>query len=1284
MTSYAYICRLLLIIVTLCAGGSAVAQNVAVTTPVLHVVKSNINDEAENGELCLEFDAALAPTSSARLASVLRLEADGKLVTPTHVEVTGTSLCLFPLERGAAYHLKLSGLRGANDEKLAAPYSLAFTVQDRSPVLSFTGKDGDINGFSTYDSALTLRAVNVAHAKMEVYRVTDIPTLAHIWQDKAQTNVAPTESVYMARNKGQKIWQGDNEFNGTPNSTVEQKISLRQKFPDLASGLYLIASDAGSDDNNKHEKATPADTGLAPLAAAWFVKSDFSIRAVRDVAGVHVFAAKAGNAAGGAKADIHLIALNKKFESVAEVQGGADGVSLLPYPKNYADVNDVVSVIGVDAAGNIGFADISPLPQPAAQPVVDRAHTVASHLELAASHQISPDDNFWPLTIKSLSSSGASLPLVGGRIFLAWEKLDPAVFGWKNYIFGMPTAILDSPVPVADFLTDLQGATQLRLAKPKPPQERGLYQAVLTVVAEPDSGVAEAQPLIVSMRPEMTEIGIKPLAIHARFAQNGIARFALIGLSSDGMARDVSGLSYQIYEEGRSFAWYQDGGRWKYKPEPTLRPIGGGALVIKADASSTLEWPVTAGNYRLEIHDQSGKPLAQTEFSAGWNATSMASDSIAPLNIALPKTTSVGHEVVAHVMLPEASMLTAIIADTRIRKIVHEFRPKGDNTLSFTPSADWQKDLSLSVNTTSQEGQQREGRVVVDTANKVSTIDDSSASVSVVPVEIPSALVLRKKDSATLAFTLVNQRSAAETYNYAFSASAGLAIENGGSGTVTLAGNQKRTVTLTVAGEQIGNKELKLEVTGANVPRNTYTWPVAVLSKTNELRSQASISIEARQPFVLTSPTNTAFVSRRPLDGLPEMLASVFAAHPYTTSELAVSIDALRLWGETLASSGFAPDFLAAAHRQELIAQLLRHQNADGGFSSERDGDSTIEDTSSALTALAPDMSQQIKPEKQQAIGWLKQQLANTWFSERERAPRASAYAALAASDAIDPASLHYFSDTSAPLPLPAVAEAQIAAAFKHMRDPNAAAFWIKKMLDEHPTEKSPALLNALAATDALPSDDVLAALKGMKDTMPTIEAAADILRAVAADTVNAGAWKLVKEQDTRSFSGVTVLHPGDWVAYHNGDDKALFVTPATESESVPFVDSGITRHIYRMNGVELLPQAKPARGEIYMIQLKGAMPETTGAEQRLVQDGTLALRPVGCPLSAKLDTLAFMPWFTTRGLTSVEACEFSSHEMNVILAPSEADTFTLVYFARIDADSVADIQPPRLRLVRE
>ena len=1360
-------------------------------TSVLHVVKSTVNAESENAELCLEFDKTLAAASPSRLSTALRLEADGKSVTPANIVAAGTSLCLFPLERGKSYRLDVNGLRGADDEKMTSPYQSSFTIPDRSPALAFTGKNGGVNEFGDYDRPLTLRAVNVAHAKINVYRLTDAALMTRAWQDRAQTALAPSESAFLARSKGQTVWREEDSFEAAPNATVSQEISLRDKIPDLAPGLYLIVADAGKDEGK------PANKGLSPLAAAWFTKSDFSLRALRDGDGIHVFASSA--AAGKIKNGLRLQAFDKKPEQLAEASIGANGIGLIPPPPKLADKaadrSDAASIVGTDAAGNVAFADIESLPPlsgnpalgdihttalftppfgptdvslsltpsedasalaspsllrlsqgdfiyadfpvpplaaetaklsipvPAAQgawslrwqkadgavladaPLRITAHADAPRLEVASERDTLTGDAPWSVTIQSRLSSGKPAPLTGGRILLSWQKLDPAAFGWKDYRFGTPALLGDTPAHIADFLTDLNGQASLRLTVPKPPQERGLYQAVLKVVAEPDSGIADATPLILPLRPEGTVIGLKPLAQDARFTQNGLARFVVVGLSSDGKPRDVSGLSYQVYEEGRSFAWYQDEGKWNYKPEAQLRPIGGGALTVKADASSILEWPVTAGNYRLAILDPNGKILAQTTFSAGWDSTGASASPVLPLNVGLPKTLQPGHEVLAHVTLPEPAMLTAIVADTRLRHVVHEFRPKGDTVIAFTPASDWLKTVSLTIEAAPQDAQKTGSamrRAVIEASvaqGKPPVAQTAPASITA--TEDPSAFAVRKNGVEVLTFGIQNNSDTRETYHYAFTASPGLKIESGENGDVTLDGKQSRSLSLTVSGGATGNKDLRLEITGSHTPRLSRTWAMAVLPKTDSWRSAETASIDEGQPLlpVVAKPHEgaVAFVSRTPMNGVAEILSFVVNARPFTTEELGASIEALRLWHDTLVQTGLAPDFWIAARMQEQVAQLLRHQNPDGGFAPYRGGESAMNDTAAALTALGADMSEQAKPAKTLAIGWLKQRLANTWLDEKERAPRAAAYAALAAADAIEPASLHYFSDTSALGTLPPIAKANIAAAFKHIRDPDAAAFWVKKMLDEDRGPKAIPLLNALSATDALSSDDVLAATSAMAQTLrhatsPNLLDAASLLRTIAANAANAGKWKVANGKETREISGVLTLRAGDplFAAYRNSDTRPLSVTWVSEDEA-PSPSSALprgaslARHVYRLNGVELSPSAKPVRGEIYMVELKGTSSAASEDAPLLLQEGGNGVRPMGCPLSAKLDTLSFIPWFTTRSLTPLRACEFSPHALNVVLTPPENDnvSFSVVTFAHIDAPSVAEIPLPTLRVLK-
>jgi len=204
---------------------SLIPLDLAEAQEPLHVVKSSVNAESENAEFCLEFDHALAPLAPTRLATVLKLVSSDKPVTPQNIEASGSSLCVFPLERKKNYHLEVSGLRGASDEKMMASYSQSFIIPDRSPSLAFTAQKGDVGGFGSYKTPFVLRAVNVEHVTLEIYRITDAASMARAWQDRAQTTLAPSESAYLGRTKGQKIWQSDDISDIAPNATLEQPIT---------------------------------------------------------------------------------------------------------------------------------------------------------------------------------------------------------------------------------------------------------------------------------------------------------------------------------------------------------------------------------------------------------------------------------------------------------------------------------------------------------------------------------------------------------------------------------------------------------------------------------------------------------------------------------------------------------------------------------------------------------------------------------------------------------------------------------------------------------------------------------------------------------------------------------------------------------------------------------------------------------------------------------------------------------------------------------------------------
>jgi uncharacterized protein YfaS (alpha-2-macroglobulin family) len=612
------------------SAGSAAAQP-APTDTVLRVVRPHIHASADNAELCLEFDRALAPLSTAASASAVQLSVNGKKVQTPNLVTANGSLCIFPLERARPYRLSIDGIHGAKGEKLATAYGLDFTIPDRTPSLAFAGRAHG-EGFAAARRPLTLRIVNVPRATLEIYRI-DAPDAVHAaWQDRAQAAIAPLESAYLARTRGQLIKTEELTFAAPRNGVQTLALSLTERLPDMRPGLYLaVVGTEVSQPKNPDGKA------LAPLAAAWVVKSDLSAQALRDGDDVRVFVA----AGLDAKAQARLFAFDRQARQTGEATTGEDGQAVL---RPAAKTDSPATILAIDANGQIALADVEDanrkarktgngllrsdalFPAPgepvtlslavakgaageaggkirleragtvfaefdvppfnngaatlsfaapaqsglwsvrwlardgglvAEAPLRVTAHADAPRLTLSADDASVADDLQTTIAVRSLSSGGKPIPLTLGRLLATWQKSDPASRGWADYRFGLDTQPLAIAEDIADFITDEQGGAKLDIKLPPPPSEPGLYDAVLTTRTDPDLGVGEAAPVSLPFFGNTPVIGIKPLAAQARFAQNAVARFALIALTPGGKPRDMGGLSYQLYEEGRSFAWYQ-------------------------------------------------------------------------------------------------------------------------------------------------------------------------------------------------------------------------------------------------------------------------------------------------------------------------------------------------------------------------------------------------------------------------------------------------------------------------------------------------------------------------------------------------------------------------------------------------------------------------------------------------------------------------------------------------------------------------------------------------------
>jgi len=325
------------------------------------------------------------------------------------------------------------------------------------------------------------------------------------------------------------------------------------------------------------------------------------------------------------------------------------------------------------------------------------SNKLAPHIEAATDQTSLDNSGDINLSIKSKTDSGKLASYISGHVYVQWTAPD-ILSGWSDYHFGNGEKPDETPVAIASFLTDANGAAQLHINAKPPSGLAPLHTANITIHADPVAGAFDPDPISLPVKPSDYVIGIKPMAPDGKFAENSLARFDIVALGGDNKRHDASGLKYQIYEEGRNFSWYQSEGRWEYKQLQQRRRIGGGLIDVKAAGANFIRWRVTAGSYTLEITNADGAILARYRFDAGWGFLKESQTRPTDLKITAdqtplqPKTTAKIRFTLDH-----PALVNLILADDHIRKIAFEAREAGDNEFSFVPEDSWGNQIRVRI-----------------------------------------------------------------------------------------------------------------------------------------------------------------------------------------------------------------------------------------------------------------------------------------------------------------------------------------------------------------------------------------------------------------------------------------------------------------------------------------------------------------------------------------------------------------------------------------------------------
>lgn len=930
----------------------------------------------------------------------------------------------------------------------------------------------------------------------------------------------------------------------------------------------------------------------------------------------------------------------------------------------------------------------------AQQPLHITPNSKAPSFEVATDNAMIMDDGSVSLVIKSLSHEGQPAPFITGEVSVQWVVPDTLFQNLKNYTFGWRDQVPGPRLPVASFVTDEKGMTRLHVVLKPPLDHAPLRAALLTVTGDRASGIIGEAYLQLPVKPRDYIIGIKADARDNQFSENSLARFSVIAVDANGQYKNIDDLSYRVLEEGRHFDWYAADGRWDYKPLRQERRLGGAAFSITASEDNIIEWPVTAGDYRLDIMDADGTILAQLNFSAGWGKLTKDQPISQPLVLKGPQgDVHVGQSAAVHFHLPKPSLVTALVADNYIRDVVHVVKDEGDNVINIIPQSDWGTRLKVSVNAPSSD---LGGHVILAMASGQGTDSMRKKTASELPsdttnfdAEIPSSLRVRDVVSAFL--NLNNNSSVA--YHYTLVPSSGLTLAGLNKSNLSLLAGQHKIVPFTLRVTQNGDQYVRLEAVDARGNNITRRWPLAikedpisvVTKEIQKLDSQKVQTFLVSDHQQLAADQHFIFVMPYAFADLPQYITSFLLTKPFRTRDIAEWLNVSHAWQSVIINGGFRSAQSSAYDHQELILQLLSRQGSDGGFSAWPQQASDIVSTTAAIQALREETNVQIQPALDQAVNWLRRYLENGWFTEEERPLRAAAYAVLAINGSVDSSSLYYFADNSKGLP--SLADAQLAQAFIAINDHAKAQGWLQASYQEPNLNTSLATLSVLASNPLTNPDDIHAALekvaaKEFNSPMINIQSLMDYLRAVAALNDRFGSWHVNINGNDRKAEGMWVeRHTDKPTVIRNLAKNPLYILPITENEN-KLNPSTIKRHIYTPNGTELTEGTAFERDRTYVIVLEGNVPKESKSTFIIHDEASPILLPTSCAFNHDVNVNSDMSWLKQLTLTPVIACEVTGHSFHAQLNPgvsNDPSAWRLIYFVKAEWSGHVHLTSPVL-----
>ncbi|MGI9523056.1 MAG: alpha-2-macroglobulin family protein, partial [Hyphomicrobiaceae bacterium] len=260
------------------------------------IINYRVEKETAAPRLCLEFSETLkkGDVDYSPFISV-----DGR--APQAVSAEGSQLCIDGMKHGKRFDIKArAGLPADGNAELEKNAQLSVYVRDRAPSVRFSGRNYVLP--SRGQAGLPIVTINSANVGIRIYRVGDRSLVSTVANGLMRRQLSRWEMTDLARNTGQKIYEGTLQVRYERNKEVTSAIEIDQVISRMMPGVYAAA-------------AWPMDVknATAALATQWFVVSDIGLTAMTGEDGVHVFVRSLATGAVWNNVTIRLLARNNEI-----------------------------------------------------------------------------------------------------------------------------------------------------------------------------------------------------------------------------------------------------------------------------------------------------------------------------------------------------------------------------------------------------------------------------------------------------------------------------------------------------------------------------------------------------------------------------------------------------------------------------------------------------------------------------------------------------------------------------------------------------------------------------------------------------------------------------------------------------------------------------------------------------------------------------------------------------------------------------------------------------------